>query len=365
MSDRDLAVDGLAPGAVERPGDEAEVARLLHEAAAAGRAVVPVGGGRLLGFGSRLERVDTALDMRGLDRVLEQSAADLTVSVQAGITLDALNEALGAAGQFLPLDPPGGPGHTIGGLLATGLSGPLRRRYGSARDFLIGLRVALPDGRLVTSGGRVVKNVSGYDMNKLHLGALGSLGVIVAATFKVFPLPHHEVTLGVEGGLEMARRAEALPLPPVALEILGEGRVLARFGGTEAAVTLVARELGWPAADGSEWARLAQRTSDRWARISVVPGELAGILELLPAPGTWQASAHGVVQWYDYDPAALPAVRRAAEASGGSLVLVNAPVADKEALDAWGERPATLDVMRRLRDAFDPARTISPGRYLV
>lgn len=365
MSGRSLEVDGLSPGEVQRPADEASVAATLARAAQAGLGVVPVGGGRLLGIGSRLERYDLALDLAGLDRVLEQSPADLTVSVQAGIGLDALNDALGRHGQFLPLDPPGGGGHTVGGLLASGLSGPLRHRYGSARDFLIGLRVALPDGRLVTSGGRVVKNVSGYDMQKLHLGALGSLGVIVAATFKVFPRPHAELTLQAEGGLEIAARAAASALPPVALEVLGEGRVLARFAGTESAVRTAAARLGWDQAAASEWDTLAARTSRRWARVSVAPGALPGILGMLPRGGTWQASAHGTVHLFDFDPDAIPALREAAEAKGGTLVLLNAPPKVKSELDVWGSRPPTLDLMRRLRDAFDEKRTISPGRYLV
>ena len=365
MSEREIAIDGLRPAAVERPAGEAEVARLLAEAAEAGRAVVPVGGGRLLGMGGRLERFDVALDLAGMAEILEQSQADLTVSVQAGITLERLNQALGEAGQFLPLDPPGGPGHTIGGLLATAVTGPLRLRYGSARDFLIGLRVALPDGRLATSGGRVVKNVSGYDMNKLHHGALGSLGVIVAATFKVFPLPHHEVTLAAGGGQELVERAQALPLPPVALERLSDGRVLARLAGTQAAVVAAARELGWEEAPPKTWQELAQRTSDRWARVSAPPQALARLLEQMPAGSDWQASAYGTVHWFDFDPSALLAVRRAAEDLGGTLVLLNAPPALKDDVDAWGTRPATLDLMRRLRDAFDPHRSLSPGRYVV
>src|SRR5207253_5911265 len=123
-----------------------------------------------------------------------------------------------------------------GGRLATGGTGPLRLRYGSPRGFLIGIRVALPDGRLATGGGRVVKNVSGYDMMKLHCGALGSLGVIVAASFKVFPKPLHDMTVSSEGGWDDADRALAMPVTPAALEICSDGRVLARFTGSHAAV---------------------------------------------------------------------------------------------------------------------------------
>ncbi len=147
-----------------------ELARRLHEAAESGLAVFPVGGGRSLEMGDPPAVDGVELRTKALDRVLEHSQADMVVSVEAGITLEALQEELGKSGQFLPLDPFGSPGHTIGGLLATGWTGPLRLRYGSPRDFLIGIRVALPDGRLASAGGRVVKNVSGYDLMKLHYG---------------------------------------------------------------------------------------------------------------------------------------------------------------------------------------------------
>src|SRR5205823_4391904 len=158
---------------------------------------------------------------RALNRVLEMSQADLTVSVEAGITVEELNTHLAEIGQFLPIDPFNAPGHTVGGVLASGLSGPLRLRYGLPRDFVIGLRVALPDGRLASSGGRVVKNVSGYDLNKLHQGAMGTLGVIVAASFKVFPKPLFELTLETrsEAPWNEAERALSLAQQPVALEL--------------------------------------------------------------------------------------------------------------------------------------------------
>ncbi|MGH7763231.1 MAG: FAD-binding oxidoreductase, partial [Candidatus Dormibacteraceae bacterium] len=215
--------------AIERPSSAEELARILKEAAISRAAVVPIGGGRARGMGDRARHCDIELRTTRLDRVLEHSQADMVVSVEAGITIEALQHELGKAGQFLPLDPFNSPGHTIGGLLASGWTGPLRMRYGSARDFLIGIRVALPDGKLATAGGRVVKNVSGYDLMKLHHGALGTLGVIVAASFKVFPKPLADVTtIGPgEPAWELVDRALALPLPPAAIEILRTGEVLA------------------------------------------------------------------------------------------------------------------------------------------
>lgn len=362
-----MVVDGLEPGTVERPVSEEELARRLAQAAGDGQAVIPTGGGRLLGMGDPPERFDVALETTGLAEITEQSTADMTVSVQAGVTLERLNAELGRGGQFLPLDPFAAPGHTIGGLVATALSGPLRLRYGTARDFLIGLRVALPDGKLASSGGRVVKNVSGYDLNKLHLGALGSCGVVVAASFKVFPRPLHEVTVASGGGWAEADRALQLKLAPVALELSSGGHLVARLAGSESAVKRTAAELGWEQADPGFWADHAARLSDHWARISVPPGALREVLAQLPAAADWWASPGvGVAHWFDArDAETVSLGRRDAEAAGGSLVLLAAPPALKRQVGAWGTPPPTVEIMRRLRDAFDPGRAISPGRYMV
>ena len=369
-----VAVDGIRPAASARPETAAELASTLREAAAAGSAVIPIGGGRALGMGNPPERFDLALETGALHRLVEYQPADLTVTVEAGVVLERLNEELGESGQFLPLDPFGGPGHTVGGALAAGWSGPLRLRYGTARDYLIGLRVALPDGSLARSGGRVVKNVSGYDMNKLHLGALGSLGVIVEASFKVFPRPLSEQSLEVrvptfaEAWAE-ADRALSAAMTPVALEIVSERGALsvaARIAGTESGVLRIAAELGWGSAPADFWKTHARRGAATWARLSIRPGDLRSLLEVLPPGAEWIAQpGTGVAHWFDFDAASLTALRVAAEAAGGSLVILAAPPDLKAAIGAWGSPPPTADLMRQVRDAFDPSRTLSPGRYLV
>ena len=364
-----MVVDGLTPARVARPATAEQLAETLRDAAEAGCSVIPVGGGRALGLGDPPERFDLALETRALDRVLEQSQADMTVSVEAGITLEALNARLAQAGQFLPVDPFNAPGHTVGGVLAAGLSGPLRLRYGSPRDFVIGLRVALPDGRLVSSGGRVVKNVSGYDLNKLHQGALGSLGVIVAASFKVYPRPLHEVTVEAQPDDPWAEaaRALALPQPPVALELTSGGRLLARLAGTAEGCGRMARELGWPEAGPECWEEHAARSGEPWARLSVPPVRLREVVVSLPAGAEWWASPGvGVAHWVGaLDAEAIRQGRAAAERAGGSLVLMAAPVELKREVGAWGMPPATAAWMTQLRDAFDPRRTLSPGRYVI
>ena len=346
---------------VERPATQEELARLLHEADGAGLAVVPVGGGRLSQMGGVLERCDVELHTSRLDRVIEHSPADMVVTVEAGITLEALQAELSQHNQFLPLDPFGAPGHTIGGILATGSNGPLRFRFGTARDFLIGIRVALPDGSLATAGGRVVKNVSGYDLMKLHHGALGTLGVITAASFKVFPKPLHDVTVESRDGWDGATRALSLPLAPAALELFADGRVVARFIGSPDAVNRMTADLGWSPSPDGFWQQHA--TEMGMARIATPRAKLREVVGGLS--NWWASPGAGVAYWSFSDAAQVTAARQAAEAAGGSLVLIGAPDDVKRQVGAWGSSPATIDTMRRIKKAFDPKRTLNPGRFVI
>ncbi|HEV3103681.1 MAG TPA: FAD-binding oxidoreductase [Candidatus Dormibacteraeota bacterium] len=358
--------------AVEKPATAEELARRLHGAAEAGLAVFPVGGGKALEMGDPPAREGIELHTTALDRVLEHSQADMVVSVEAGITLEALQSQLGKSGQFLPLDPFSSPGHTVGGLLATGWSGPLRLRYGSARDFLIGIRVALPDGRLASAGGRVVKNVSGYDLMKLHYGALGTLGVIVAASFKVFPRPLHDITVeSMPGSMDeawtAAEQALGMAMAPAAVELFSNGRVLARFLGSPDATKRMVADLGWMEVDGSAWEQHAKSAPLSWARIATPRHQLRSILDRLGPDAQWWASpGTGIANWAVSGGADdIRTVRAAAVAVGGSVVILAGPSEFRHEAGAWGTPPATLHMMRRLRTAFDPNQVINPGRFVV
>jgi len=185
----DYAVDGMVPARVVSPASVGELARALKDAHAAGEAVVPWGGGTRMHVGGLLRRYDVAIDLGRLDRVLEHEPGDLTVSVEAGVRVATLQAALRPHGQRLPYDPPFAEVATIGGSLASNALGPLRSGFGGARDLVIGMRVVQADGTVTKSGGKVVKNVSGYDLMRPHIGAFGTLGVIAEVSFKLTPLP--------------------------------------------------------------------------------------------------------------------------------------------------------------------------------
>jgi glycolate oxidase FAD binding subunit len=220
---------------VERalPATGAELAHLLRAASAVGRPVVPWGAGTLQRLGAAPPPGALALRTTALDRIVEYHPPDLTITVEASVALEALDAALAEHGQWLPWLPPAPGRATVGGLLAAGVSGPLRLGYGTPRDWALGMRVALADGRLVKSGGKVVKNVAGYDTHKLHIGALGTLGVIAEVTFKVFPRPERSGALlagcaSYAEALALAERLRERPLAPVCLALLGGG-VATRF----------------------------------------------------------------------------------------------------------------------------------------
>src|SRR6185503_14209090 len=179
-------------GEVARPSDVSGVRDIVRAAADRGAAILATGLGAHLDIGAPPQRLDVLLHLDGLDRVVDQQAADMTITAEAGCSLGRLDATLASAGQWLPLDPPSFEQTTVGGLVAANLAGPLRASQGTVRDLLLGIRIVDAEGALVAGGGKVVKNVAGYDLPKLHVGALGTLGVIVEATFKVRPRPERE-----------------------------------------------------------------------------------------------------------------------------------------------------------------------------
>jgi glycolate oxidase FAD binding subunit len=386
---REYAVDGLSPLVVVRPESQADVSKVLRAAAHAGAGVIPRGGGTLMSLGMPPERYDVALDLRSLDQLVEYEPADLTVTVEAGMELDRLASKLRERGQMLPLGTSRDRRTTIGGVLATNLHSPgFRHMYGAARDLCIGMTVALPNGDIVKSGGRVVKNVAGYDMGKLHIGALGTLGVILQASLKVVPEPAASggrIMRGRRDELEEALRAvldARLALRSASLtQDAKEGvwRLSVGFAGSEAAVERSQREFR-AIAGGLEDNGPLDAVSRAFAAVQNDPvcvriiaprsktGEMAQELANAGASVVCEptlGSAHG--SWTDAPPlsaASITSLRREAVSRGGALVIERAPVRLKEAAGVWGEPRGDFGLMLRLKEELDPERTLNPGRFV-
>jgi len=418
-----FVVDGRTPCGVVLPGSADEVARVVSAAAAAGVPVIPWGGGTLMSRGAPPREGALVVGLGRLNRVVEHEPGDLTATVEAGITVDALHAALGARGQWLPLDPPASAEATLGGVLASNAAGPRRQGYGTARDLVIGLRVVAADGRLVRAGGKVVKNVAGYDLVKLYIGSHGTLGIIVDATLKLRPRP------GTEGGvwatfstLAAAAAAAAMlaasELGPVALTLVdasptgddarpsgvpsgGGPALLVAFDGLPSTVAWQgdqaaerlraagARTVERLDLDGTERALGVVRDPRRLvaspaaiATAGVLPAEvgpyLAAAHEVARAAGVKVAAvAHagqGVVTLVLVPEVAPPPVtvtarvltewRNAARSREGHLVVDWAPLGVREACPPWDPPGPGVGLMRGLKARLDPQGVLNPGRFV-
>jgi glycolate oxidase FAD binding subunit len=404
-----LGLDGVEPRFLARPESSSELADVLRQANELGLAVCPRGGGSRMALGNRPSRLDLVVDTTALDRVIEYEPADLTVTVEAGMRFSRLQELLRAEGQLLALDPPASPDSTIGGVIATNASGPLRFAYGTARDLVIGTRVANPDGRLTRAGGRVVKNVAGYDLNKLHVGSLGTLGVLVELSFKLAPIPPAQAL--IVGRFEDSGSARSLldavlhsPLSPMAIELLGPAAAekagmarglshVLKVGGYPQAVERQARDLGaLIAKHGGQRVEAAEDTWDAVQSMALRIGRdvlvkatapiahSVTLVELLERelarfdPIVWAHAGNGVAfaAFAAQDGSTAPLLttllesRRqvAALGSNASLVVQRCPTWLKESLDVWGDPGDGLGLMRAIKQQLDPRGTLNPGRYV-
>jgi glycolate oxidase FAD binding subunit len=376
----------------ESPRSAQEAAALLASCAGDGLAVRAVGGATKIGWGGVGPDPDVELSTTRLDAVVEHNEGDLTAVLQAGVPLAAAQERFASVGQMLALDPPLGDGNraTVGGVVAAGDSGPRRHRHGAARDLVLGVTVALPDGTVARAGGKVIKNVAGYDLGKLFAGSLGTLGVIVELAVRLHPLPRTSATLvaGSDDAGAVSRIASALAHASLELECLdvrwasGAGAVLARFTGdsalaqAQAAAALAgeARSIDISADDARPWdaQRAAQRSRDHAVvRVSGVQSQLADVLRWADAQGATVVGRAGLgLSWVTLDAsdperatAALAGLRRAL--APAACVLLDAPRSLREGADAWGPVDAgALALARRVKERFDPAATCNPGVFV-
>lgn len=407
-----FTIAGKLPGRVETPTAALDIAELLAASAEALKAVIPWGGGTQQGLGRPPRRYDIALSLIRLERVIEYAPADMTIQVEAGMTLADLQTMLARQGQYVALESPFPDRATVGGLLAAdGAIGPRRAGYGERRDQVIGIGMAHPDGTLTKAGGSVVKNVTGYDMAKLYVGSLGTLGVITDVTFRLRPFPPTTRTVVAR----FANRAAALqavatlrrpPLQPVALDLLSRDpaeagdatwTLAAEFAGAGAAVARQVKEATELAskAGGDAETLEGEDTAAFWAnvrdfgrnpelphlilRMMALPSRLTDMLNALaetaedaglPAASIIAHAASGIVYGYWDSPEGtawsgmIAALRERIGHFRGTVVVEQAHLALSEVYDPWGPTPDSFPIMQGFKREFDPHHVLNPGRFV-
>jgi len=407
----EAAIDGLMPRWIVRPASLDQLSRVLALACDGRLAVIPRGAGTSLELGNPPARVDVVLDLAGLAQVIEYNPDDLTITVQAGISAGALAAVLAPHRQWLTLDPPGVAGRTVGGLAATSASGSLRPRYGTFRDLLLGVRFVQADGVVTWGGSKVVKSVSGYDVPKLMVGALGTLGVLGEMTLRLHPLPEAERSWLIV--FDSARAAQALvervvdsALQPSRLEIFNEA-ALRIVSGESSGVGIAVSIGSVTEAVREQGERLAEIARSSGRRVLALPDgfwDKAGLAMSAPAGSTalqvsaladrlagtvgaieeaFRVASPGAVVRLSgcaafgtlrvvvsgAEVAEIAAVvsrlRALVDEVGGSVVVACGPVELRRAVDPWGPiEPGAFALMRTLRAEFDPGRVLNPGRYV-
>jgi glycolate oxidase FAD binding subunit len=394
----DDAVDGVAPSFVVEPGSTEEISELMKFANDQDLAVAPRGGGTTMSLGNPPRELDLILGTARMNAVVEHVPGDQVVRVQSGIRFSDLQERLAGSDQMLGVDPPeAGDGATVGGIVATNSSGPRRYRYGTIRDLIIGITVVLADGTVAKAGGKVVKNVAGYDLSKLFTGSLGTLGVIAECNFRLHPRPEtaRTVAVALPDTASAGAASQAIlhaQIVPSAVELLwdDETRLLTVLiegipSGVEAqaeATSHILRGFGEVRTLTDDKAGLSSPPGagdDEVAlKISAPPAELAGILDsTLGASSrlgvTSRITGHagtGVtyVGLSGGDEGARAGVveelREIWLRRGGSVVVREASPAFKERVEAWGPIGTRLDLTRRVKEKFDPRGILNPGRFV-
>jgi glycolate oxidase FAD binding subunit len=388
-------IAGVLPQYVVEPTNEQQLAAVLSFANEVGIGVIPCGGGTKLEWSNRPKRAELILSTARLNRILEHVWADLTVTVEAGCALQSLQKALAQHGQRLAFDGLWPESATIGGVLSTNESGALRLRFGALRDLIIGVTIALADGTLASSGGKVVKNVAGYDLPKLATGAFGTLGVITRAVFRLHPLPRSAKTITFSAGDFQAMQDHLLAIQDSQLMHTAFQIRSVAGGRPHADILFEATEAGLKAQE-AQLCKLLGSTSaeqstevvwnarqDLWtspagtmiAKISVLPAEIANTANKLERIASarqllWQmvlqATGIGALRLEGESaqlPIAVKQLRAEVEVGGGSLVILHRPKG-LETLDAWGNAGDAIGLMRAVKHQLDPKGTLNPGRFV-
>ncbi len=395
-----LCIDGFGPLPVRRPQSVPELCELVREARAAGQGIYPVGGRTTLDLGMVPTKPGIAVDTRGLNAVIEHAARDMTITVQAGITMAELAKVLATENQWLPIDVPNPETATVGGAVAANLSGPRRLGHGTFRDYILGISVVTDDGVEVKGGGRVVKNVAGYDLMKLHTGALGTLGVITQLTLKVKPKPEATavVAFSVSGAAvgPTLDRLHASESRPVAVEVSnppgGGWRMACGFEEKAGTVDWQARtlekELGGAPVSGFKvdhgggavrllnWFTTIEHAPEGFVtlKVNTTPSNTA-VVSLAAAAVHPEAAVHahagsGLVWVHLPEEMGVERVSSAvAELTkltthNGNVTVRRCPPAWKAVLPVWGKDRGDRELMRAVKRTLDPDDVFNPGRLV-
>lgn len=370
------------PEVVASPRSPTELASLLQAAREGAASIAIVGNGTKSDWGAPLVSCDVAVSTKELPHIIEHEASDLVVRVSASVLLAELEEVLARGGQRLAVDTVV-PGTTIGGLIGTGISGPLRYGFGAVRDLIIGVTVVRTDGTTARAGGRVVKNVAGYDLAKLYTGAFGTLGVVTEAFFRLHALPRTWRFVRVPLGEDMAVVLHALrhtQMAPSAVEVhstASSREAVVLLEGSEDSTTGRARGLT-SEIEPAEVAEMTETAPEWWG---LLPGtvtyklttEPARVADVLDAVATLRTTGHilevagsagaGVLFVGAPDARALSDLRALAHACGGTCIVVRGAGETVHSDDIWGPVP-TIELMRRIKHEFDPSHALAPGRFV-
>ena len=394
-------IDGLTPKAVVLPASVWEIQDVLRFAAAQHLSVIPAGSGSKLQSGNPPEKVDIVLAMTRINEVVEYEPADLTVTVEAGIQLTALQEKLADNGQFLPLNPPYASRCTLGGIVAANASGSLRLRYGTARNLVLGLRVVHASGTVVKSGGKVVKNVAGYDVNKLYIGSFGTLGILTEMTLKLSPIPARQALLTAQFQDMQAAAKTGLSIVgsqtlPDFVNLLVNSEhagptLVTGFGGDAETVTWQLEQarrimelngaIGVKEVEGESFQKLndairafAESENDSRTVIVQVNLKRTDIAEFAENVLTNNAEmlallGSGVLylkmEQVERLAETLATLRERVVAAHGNLIIESAPPELKQQLDVWGPvAPRARNLMQQLKARFDEGNLLNPGRFV-
>ena len=374
---------------VQAPQDVVSLAALLAQANESRTPIYPRGGGTKSGWWAGAAESAAILTTTALAPVLDHCAGDLTATVGAGMTLASVNAALARSGQWLPLDPPAADRATIGGIVAANDSGPRRHKHGVPRDLIIGVEMVRADGTIARAGGKVVKNVAGYDLARMLCGSRGSLALIASATFKLAPLAPVSRTVvatvrNARAGADLALAVAASPTAPSAIEIESPPhRVFIRFESTaraadmqaDAAASLCLAQGAQAVVVAGDQERSLWNEYDRnvWggavegvvAKVSILPTEVADLLDQAGASLAAGRAALGVLYLHGGSAATAPdwldKLRALAGRRGGSAVVVKASPTLENRIDVWGELPGSRSLMRAVKMRFDPNGILNPG----